>query len=54
MRKWEYIDYFYSTLPKKRDLNEYGEDGSELVVIIEDESEVAGSGFRLYLKRPVE
>jgi len=26
MRKWEYIDYFYSTLPKKRDLNEYGED----------------------------
>lgn len=52
MQKWEYIDLFYSNPPKKRDLDEKGEDGWELVAIIEDESETAGKGFRLYFKRP--
>jgi len=49
----EYVDYFYSKLPTKRDLNDYGEDGWELIAIIEDESKTAGKGYRLYLKRPI-
>ncbi len=54
MQKWEYIEYFYSELPLQQDLKEYGEQGWELVAIIACESDVAGRGFRLYFKRPIE
>ena len=52
MHKWDCLDYFNSKLPSRRDLNDYGEDGWELIAIVEDESETAGKGYRLYLKRP--
>lgn len=51
MQKWEYFKYFTSEHPKQLDLNSYGEEGWELVVIMEATT-VVGKGFLTYLKRP--
>lgn len=50
MQKWEYKKYFSSKAPAEDELNDWGEDGWELVIIIED---APGKGFYTYFKRRV-
>ena len=53
MQKWEYFKYYSPTLPTAEELNDYGEDGWELVIIVEGDKPIppSGKGFISYFKR---
>lgn len=53
MQKWEYYRYFSETLPTAEEINDWGEDGWELVGIYEGAISNL-KGFISYFKRPKE
>lgn len=51
MQKWEYHKYYSEALPAADELNDWGEDGWELVGIYEGTTRDF-KGFISYFKRP--
>jgi len=50
MDKWEYFKYYSPELPSAEELSEFGEDGWELVQIIQGKTSTL-TGFLAYFKR---
>jgi len=51
MQEWEYLKYFSPELPTAEELNDFGADAWELVIIIEGKAANL-KGFLAYFKRP--
>jgi len=50
MDKWEYLKYYSPELPSAEEINDYGDDGWELVQIIQGKVSNL-TGFAAYFKR---
>jgi hypothetical protein len=50
MDKWEYLKYYSPELPSAEELNDYGNDGWELVQIVQGKVSNL-TGFLAYFKR---